>query len=170
MEARMMGMFDLDWRTSLPLSKITKIVEAGKGKGGQNQYRISLEGGGNEELSAFAYTRIASTPLQLIPANPGIEALQVSVDGDGPYVNRSPVIAWARCFDSSIRIVTPAGVDDGHMWEEGQGYVLMPDGSVHAVGAYLDVCRFDNLEDYVAYEVDQHRQRAEARALAEASA
>ena len=56
------------------------------------------------------------------------------------------------------------------MWKEGQGYVLMPDGSVHSVGEYLDVIRFDNLEAYVAHEVEEHRQRVEARALAEASA
>ncbi|MHA0330301.1 hypothetical protein [Sphingomonas melonis] len=165
----MIGMFDADWRTSLPLSKIDKIVEAGTDKHGQNQYRLFVEGEPSCDLSGFAYTRIASTPLQLVPANPGIEALQVSFDGDGPYVNRSPVIAWARCFDGSIRIVTPAGVDDGHMWKDGQGYVLMPDGSVHAVGEYLDVCGFESLEKYIAHEVDEHRQREEARALAEAN-
>ncbi|USU06915.1 hypothetical protein NF699_09720 [Sphingomonadaceae bacterium OTU29LAMAA1] len=164
----MIGMFDLDWRTSLPLSKIEKITEAGAGKHGQPNYRIHMDGGGSEELSGHAYTRIASTPLQLIPATAGIEALAVGIDDGEHWVNRAPVIGWARCFDGSIRIVTPAGVDDGHMWKEGQGYVLMPDGSVHSVGEYLDVCRFDSLDAYVAYEVDQHRQRTEDRSLAEA--
>lgn len=163
----MIGMFDLDWRTSLPLSKIEKISEAGTDKHGQPIYRIHMEGGGSGELSGFAHTRIASTPLQLVPANPGIEALMIDATEGEPYVNRSPVIAWARCFDGSVRIVTPAGVDDGHMWKEGQGYVLMPDGSVHSVGEYLDVCRFDSLDAYVAYEVDQRQVRAEARTLAE---
>lgn len=166
----MIGMFDADWRTSLPLSKIEKIVEAGTDKHGQAKYRLYMEDGQSSDLSGFAYTRITATPLQLIPANPGIEALDVSIDAGGPYVNRAPVIAWARCFDGSIRIVTPAGVDDGHMWKDGQGYVLLPDGSVHSVGEYLDVCRFDNLEAYIAHEVEEHRQRAKARALAEASA
>lgn len=166
----MIGMFDLDWQTSMPLSKIERIAHTGTNKHGQPQYRIFTEGGGSGELSDFAYTRIASTPLQLVPAIPGIEALMVDVEGDEPYVNRSPVIAWARCFDGSVRIVTPAGVDDGHMWPEGQGYVLMPDGSVHSVGEYLDVVRFDNLDAYVAYEIDQHRVRAKARTLAEQEA
>jgi hypothetical protein len=166
----MIGMFDMDWQNSVPLSKIERIAHTGTDKHGQPQYRIFMDGGGSGELSGFAYTRIASTPLQLVPANPGIEALMVDVDGDETYVNRSPVIAWARCFDGSVRIVTPAGVDDGHMWKEGQGYVLMPDGSVHSVGEYLDVIRFDNLDAYVAYEVDQHRVRAEARTLAEQEA
>ncbi len=166
----MIGMFDLDWRTSLPLSKIEKITEAGSDKHGQSNYRIHMEGGGSGDLSGYAYTRIASTPLQLISATPGIEALMVNVDDGEPYVNRAPVIGWARCFDGSIRIVTPAGVDDGHMWKEGQGYVLMPDGSVHSVGEYLDVIRFDSLDAYVSHEVDAQKQRAEARALESAAA
>lgn len=166
----MIGMFDRDWRTSLPLSKIERIVDAGSETDGSAKRRLYIEG---EEcgfdLSGFAYERIASTPLQLVPANPGIEALMVDAEGDDPYVNRSSVIAWARCFDGSVRIVTPAGVDDGHMWKEGQGYILMPDGSVHSVGEYLDVVRFDNLDAYIAHEVQEHRRRAEARALKEAN-
>ncbi len=160
----MIGMFDLDWRTSLPLSRINKILSDGTNKHGVEKYRLFLDGEGSCELSGFAYSRVISTPLQLVPANPGIEALQVGFDEGDPFVNRAPVIAWARCFDGSIRVVTPAGVDDGHMWKEGQGYVLMPDGSVHSVGAYLDVCRFDSLQEYIDYEVDQQRQRQEEKA------
>jgi hypothetical protein len=47
--------------------------------------------------------------------------------------------------------------------ERGQGYILLPDGTVHAVGEYLDYVSFDSLEDYTAHELDQERQRAEAR-------
>jgi hypothetical protein len=151
--------------TSLPLSSIEKINYGGKSKHGHTEYVIHTADEGAFRIGSSEYEKIAGSPLQMIPALPGVEALQVSVDQDGPFVNRAPVIAWARCFDGSIRIVTPAGVDDGHMWKEGQGYVLMPDGSVHAVGEYLDVCRFDTLESYVAYEVDENQKRAEARLL-----
>lgn len=166
----MIGMFDTDWRTSLPLAKIDRIVARNADKHGNRTYSLTMDDGEQADISEFSFSRIVSTPLQMIPASPGIEALAVGFDQDGHWINRTPVIAWARCFDGSIRIVTPAGVDDGHIWKEGQGYVLMPDGSVHSVGEYLDVTRFDSLDAYVAYESDQHQQRAEERALAEADA
>jgi hypothetical protein len=160
----MIGMFDRDWQTSLPLSKIAKIVDAGTEKDGGRRHRLYMEGEDmGFELSGFAYARIASTPLQLIPAQPGISALSVCIDEGEAHVGRAPVIGWARCFDGSVRVVTPAGVDDGHLWKEGQGYILLPDGTVHAVGEYLDYVSFDSLEDYTAHELDQERQRAEAR-------
>lgn len=166
----MIGMFDLDWRTSLPLTKVERITAGNVDQRGNRNYNVVMKGGERLDLDGFAYGRLASQPLQLIPATPGIEAMTVGFDDDEPYVNRAPVIAWARCFDGSVRIVTPAGVDDGHIWKEGQGYVLMPDGSVHAVGEYLDVCRFDTLAAYVAHEVDERRQLVEAGQLAEAGA
>ncbi len=158
-------LFDADWRTSYPLSRILSIRDAGSDDQGTRSYHLVLKGDeGSAQISAFTYNRIASSPLELMPAQQGIEALSVWFDEGVAQVNKSPVIAWARCFDGSIRIVTPAGVDDGHLWTEGQGYILMPDGVVRATGEYLDFTEFESLDAYIAHEADEERQRAEARA------
>lgn len=158
----MMGMFESDWGTLYALSTIDRIYEGQKTQDGRRTYRVMRRGEEDGDgISSFTYDRIISHPLQLIPAAPGIDALLVSVGEGDPSVIRTPVIAWARCFDGSIRVVTPAGVDDGHIWKEGEGYVQMPDGSVHAVGEYSSISRFDDLDAYVAYEVEQHRERVD---------
>lgn len=159
----MTGMFDVDWRTSYPLSKIARITRKDKAQIGDMAYYVRLEGEEtSDEISEHAYSEIMAHPQQLIPAQPGIMALSACVEDGVSEVSKTPVIAWALCFDGSIRIVTPMGVDDGRMWKNGWGYIEMPDGAVHAVGD-LDYVSFPSVDAYLKHEVDEKNQRAEHR-------
>jgi len=163
----MIGMFDADWRTSLSLSSIVKLSRVRDPKDDQHTYEVVTDDGKTRGLSNHAYDRLVSAPTQLMPAQPGLLALSASFDGDVPYVHRTPVIAWALCVDGSIRVVTPAGVDDGHAWQEGQGYVLMPDGTVQGVGEYLDHGSFDTFEGWLAQQQEDHQARMEHQAASD---
>jgi hypothetical protein len=165
----MIGMFDVDWRNSLPLSSVAKLSKVHKPKHDDHTYEVLTQDGQTIGLSDNAYYGLVSAPLQLIPAQPGILALYASFDGDGSYVHKTPVIAWALCFDGSVRVVTPAGVDDGHVWEDGHGYILMPDGTIEGVGAYLDQRSFKTLEDWLAHEQEEGRERLEREAALDRS-
>ncbi|MEG3144238.1 hypothetical protein U1839_06185 [Sphingomonas sp. RT2P30] len=81
-------------------------------------------------------------PLQLIPALPGINLVNIDTHPtDGVYgaTYRYPVIAWALCMDGEIRVVTPNGVNDGASDDRENGFhVEMPDGSIHSVGSYSE--------------------------------
>ncbi len=151
----MIGLFDADWRTSYPLDRIVRLTDLGK-IDHSRQYAMSLKGEQSSmTIGEHARDRIVSHPLQLMPAQPGTYALHPYDDEGSVKIGKTPLIAWALCFDGSIRIVTPQGVDDGHLWREGQGYVLMPDGTVQAVGEYLDYCEFDTIDAYLAHEVGE---------------
>ncbi|MFV0922761.1 hypothetical protein ACR720_04645 [Sphingomonas parapaucimobilis] len=157
----MSGMFDMNWRMSYPLSRITRITRKDKAQIGDMAYYVRLEGEEtSDEISEYTHSNIMAHPLQLLPAEPGTKALRAYADGGDEGVDKTPVIAWALCFDGSIRIVTPAGVDDGRMWRDGTGYVEMPDGTVHAVGE-LDYVSFDSVDAYLKHEIDERNQRAE---------
>jgi len=160
----MIGMFDADWRTALPLSSIAKLSRVHKPRQDDHTYEVLTQDGRTIGLSDNAYDQLVAAPLQLMPAQPGILALYASFDGDEPYVQKTPVIAWALCFDGSVRVVTPAGVDDGHIWEDGHGYVLMPDGTVEAVGAYSDQRSFETFDKWLAHEQEDDRSRVRSQA------
>ncbi|MDY0957862.1 hypothetical protein SOM26_04100 [Sphingomonas sp. CFBP8993] len=156
----MTGMFDMNWRMSYPLSRITRITRKDKAQIGDMAYYVRLEGEEtSEEISEYEHSNIMARPLQLLPAEPGIKALRAYADGGDEGIDKTPVIAWALCFDGSIRIVTPAGVDDGRMWRDGTGYVEMPDGTVHAVGE-LDYFSFPTVAAYFRHEMAQRKQLA----------
>jgi hypothetical protein len=153
------ALFDADWRTSYPLDRITRLTDLGK-TDHSRQYAVSLKGEQSSvTIGEHARDRIVSHPLQLMPAQPGTYALHPYDDEGTLKIGKTPLIAWALCFDGSIRIVTPQGVDDGHAWKEGQGYVLMPDGTVQAVTEYLDYISFDTLDEYLAHEVAERAAR-----------
>ncbi len=163
----MIGMFDADWRTALPLSSIAKLSRVHKPRNDDHTYEVVTQDGRTIGLSDNAYDQLVGAPLQLMPAQPGILALYASFDGDGPYVHKTPVIAWALCFDGSVRVVTPAGVDDGHVWKDGHGYVLMPDGTVEAVGAYSDQRSFETFDKWLAHEKEDNQLQVRGQTATE---
>lgn len=64
---------------------------------------------------------------------------------------RTRVIAWALCFDGEVRPVTPNGVNDGNGRDV---YVELADGSIEAVGEWVDPCGFADAD-----EMDRHYRR-----------
>lgn len=165
----MTGMFDIDWRTSYPLSKIARITRVEKAKTDVSYRLLMKDDEYGTEITPFTHSRIMAHPVQLLPAQPGIMALTACIEDGDAEVLKTPVIAWALCFDGSIRAVTPMGVDDGHMWRHGCGYVEMPSGGVHAVGD-LDYLGFDSVDAYLKHEIDQRNQLTEHAESAEALA
>ncbi len=90
-------------------------------------------------------------PMQLMPAEAGTYALNAWSDEDERGVSKVPVIAWALCVDGDVRPVTPQGVNSGGMMDDGEGYVLMPNGSVQAIGEHTEPVWFDTLDEYSAH-------------------
>lgn len=151
----MNGLINLRWDRSIRLDQVEGIT-ATMTDDGKTTYRLRLaDDEFGHTISADQQDRLQGYPLQLIPAQSGTYALHADVvDGEVQH-HQVPVISWARCLDGSIRIVTPAGVDDGHVWSEGSGYVLMPDGTVCAVSEYLADTSFPTLTAYLAHVLDQ---------------
>lgn len=151
----MNGLINLRWDRSIRLDQIEGISATMK-DGEKTTYRLRLADNDiSETITADQQDRIQGYPLQLIPAQSGTYALHADVvDGEVQH-HQVPVISWARCLDGSIRIVTPAGIDDGHVWSEGSGYVLMPNGTVQAVSEYIADTSFPTLTAYLAHVLDQ---------------
>lgn len=162
----MIGLLPLDGEHREVIERIDDIASIALEEGvdvGVFPYRVVFRDGEVRKVTLDTYQRIVSHPLQLMPAQPGVYALKAYFETGTGEVEKTPVIAWARCVDGSIRIVTPQGVDDGHEWADGRGYVLMPDGSVQAVGEEYAVGGFASVEAYLLYRTHEYQDRREAR-------
>lgn len=98
-------------------------------------------------LFKFEADEILRRPVQLIPAQPGTQICRADpTSPSGPTVYRDQLIAWALCLDGEIRVVTPAGVNDGCGEPQEGIHVEMPDGKIVGVGEYTDPCAFDDAD------------------------
>lgn len=146
----MSGLFEVDGR-HYPLAQIDRLSEApepvGRWKTHTHYLRLSGETEPRVIYRHEAYA-ILKAPVQLIPAAAGTWLLWVWLDDGKPTVGRNPVVAWALCFDSRMRPVTAAGVDDDDNDPDHSVYVEMPDGTVQSTNSHDDQCFYDDCEAY----------------------
>jgi len=102
------------------------------------------ENGDFFEFYASDVDALMKRPVQLLPAEQGAQLVYVGTHDPEPWITRTPLIAWALCFDGSIRPVTPAGVDDDTTEPAVGWWVQMADGSLHAAVGCFDVSRVDD--------------------------
>lgn len=150
----MTGLVDLVFPDGIiALNSIVKIGEprdARRSWGTQRFRQIECADGSTHQMGVSFVDDLMRRPTQLMPAAPETFALHVWGTAKDGGVNRTPVIAWAICVDGEIRPVTPQGVNDGGMMHDGEGYVLMPNGSVQSVGEHADEVWFDSVDEYAA--------------------
>lgn len=109
---------------------------------------IVMTDGTKHVMGAAFVDRLMRRPTHLVPVEAGTFALHAWASDEERGVIKSPVIAWALCLDGEVRPVTAQGVNDGDMMHDGEGYVLMPGGSVQSVGEHVDPVWFDTLTEY----------------------
>ncbi len=169
----MTGLVDLVFPDGvIALSSIVKIGEPREVRrswGSSRVRDVSCADGSTHSLGVPFVDGLLRRPMQLMPAEPGTFALHVWGTADDGGVNRTPVIAWALCVDGEVRPVTPQGVNNGGMMRDGEGYVLMPNGSVQSVGEHADEVWFDSVEDYCAGAWEREKAIRAARKAAPAT-
>jgi hypothetical protein len=128
------------------------------------------------KLFAFDYAALEARPVQLMPVEPGTRLLTVFVaqtEDEQPFVDKSPVIAWALCVDGQVRPVTPAGVvrgfnpaSSGNWYPD---YLELPDGAIRQFGYDAEPENFDSVAVVIARETRRHRNyEAERKVFAAA--
>ena len=140
--------------TMIPLSDIASIGPEHKDAKGVVLRDVRLKAGANRTAYAQDMSQLLHRPLQLIPAAAGTFVVRVWIDNGVGEASRTMVIAWANCVDGEVRPVTPQGVETD--LPNGTTYVMMADGTVQSVGQWADVVWFDNLDEFIAHEVE-HR-------------
>lgn len=154
----MIGFLSLPSHRMLPLSRIKLIGKQQKREGRMlATCTIDLFDSASIEVEAYEVDLLLKRPVQLLPAEAGIQLLAFDVrDVENPFVGRTPLIAWALCVDGETRPVTPAGVDDGGDEPNDGWYVEMPDKRVFCTNAFSGIGVFDNAGQALAHFLD-HR-------------
>jgi hypothetical protein len=135
---------------AIALSAITRIDRAVKlntARGSGTYRKVHFDRGGEEDFFEFYASDVDALmkrPVQLLPAEQGTQLVYVGTHDPEPWITRTPLIAWALCFDGSIRPVTPAGVDDDTNEPEIGWWVEMRDGGFYAAVGCFDVSRVDD--------------------------
>lgn len=163
----MSGVFDM-LTGYYPLAHIRRISPVQTDSKGWSFHHVKIDGvdGSVQIGESQVDEEILHRPIQLMPAESGTSLLRVWVENGVGKLGRTPIVAWALCFDGQIRVVTPQGVDDGSTTEA--AYVGMPDGSVQSVGMYAEPVFFASAEEYLAHETDRIGEDIQRNAEGEA--
>jgi hypothetical protein len=135
-------------------------------------YLLQLHSGGEPlKLFPFDFAELEARPVHLMPVEPGTRLLTVFVgqtEDEQPFVDKSPVIAWALCVDGQVRPVTPAGVvrgfnpaSSGNWYPD---YLELPDGAIHQFGYDAEPENFDSIAVVIARETRRQRNYEAERA------
>lgn len=171
----MIGLHQPGWNTAS--HSLASIVGLGPEKAdahGNATRELFLCEGKVTRLTARAIDQLLERPVQLLPAERGTELCHWDLDEQDPEIWYRAVIAWALCVDGEIRPVTPCGVNDGSSEPTQGNFVKLPDGRITAVGAYGDVCGFDDAAGLLKHLLDEKwaidEQRRAAATLKEQGA
>lgn len=154
----MSAFIEIGWRGEhIPVGEIIEIGLPNKNSHGVDERAVTMRDGTTHRIGPYDLARIIMRPVQMIPAEPGTFHVRAWRDGPEAGLNKSPVIGWALCADGDVRPVTPQGVFDlGD--RDTEIYVLMPDGTVQAIGEHTEPVWFDTLDDYVRHATPPLRE------------
>lgn len=128
------------------------------------------------KLFAVDYASLEARPVQLMPAEPGLRLITVfggMTEDESPFVDKTPIIAWALCLDGQVRPVTPAGVSRGYnpasLGDWYPDYLEMANGAIHQFGYDAEPEDFESVGAVIERETRRQRNyEAERKAHADA--
>lgn len=138
---------------------------------GEDDHTVTLLASDRRKLGTCWPTDALRSRLQIVPAAPGHSLLLVVFDDDGNgYLSEQPIIAFGFSEETFPVPITVEGI-----WLYGYSgtaanlfAVKMPDGRVYE---QAEGGGYENAGAFLAYEIEQHREReAERKAKADAKA